>query len=266
MSVIRREDAVSLALSQGAVLEATMTGQISAVVYDMEPGGGESAVAFVKAVHSARSDWPVWLYYIPRAAQIEQVAEAASLRGVWATPQLGGLGQEGDLRVQVRRLLTSLPRARLLALLDSILRMLPAPVIAFLQASLQQVDSGGSTRVKVQDVTAGRPTTLRHLERICQATALPGPKQLLDHLLLLFFSYKALFYDVPLPRAAEHGGLGPSALRGLAHRAYGRDAQWAELEPRSRFDFALMALADVCNVPRCTAEEIVQKAAGERWA
>lgn len=265
LGAIRHEGGHGVALSQAAVLGSAVTRSIAALVYDMG-AYGRSAVDFVRRVHAARPDWPVWLYYIPRAASTENVAEVASLRGVWATPQLAGLRAEYDLRVQARRMLALLPRARLLALLDNVLRGLPPAVRPLLETGLERVERNAGTRVKAREVAADMASTLRQAQRACQAAGLLSPKHLLDRLTLVFVAFKALMFDVPLPLAAQQVGLGPRAFRELQCRVFGRNARWARLDTRSQFDLALIALTAACRLPPTAAEEILQGGVMERYA
>ena len=221
---------------------------------------------FVRQVHAARPDWPVWLYYPARTAVIERVADLVSVRGVWATPQGIGPVHEREIRAHIRRLVTSVPRVRLLYLLDSILRPLPMEVRGYLEVSLTHRDHAGPRAFRVRDGAATAVGQLRHLERLCNAATLPGPKRLLDHLMLVFLTFKTLAFDVPLPRAAEQVGLSPKAVDRLRHGVLGAAAQWAELQPRAQFEFALMALAQACKAPQQAAEDIVERIVREHLA
>ncbi len=166
----------------------------------------------------------------------------------------------------MRRLLDSVPRVRLLHFLDGVLRSLPAEVREFLELSLERRDHGESSRFRIRNGAGGFKNMIRHLERACHAATLPGPKRLLDHLMLVFVTFKRFAFDVPLTGAVEQAGLSAKAFDRLRHRVLGADTQWAELEPRAQFEFALMALAETCSVPRETATEIVEQVAGKRLA
>lgn len=146
-NAIQHEGGSTSTLTRAGVLEAATAGRISALVYDMEPGDRSSA-DFVERVHAARPDWPVWLYYPSRVSVIERVTEVASLRGVWATPQQADPMHEAAIRAHVRRLLVSVPRVRLLRLMDSMLRPVPFAVRRFLELGLERRDQGvqGSQR------------------------------------------------------------------------------------------------------------------------
>jgi hypothetical protein len=262
---LRREGGHGVALSQTAVLAGSATRTMRALIYDMV-SHGRDAVDFVRRVHGARPDWPVWLYYVPRPGVIGRVGDVVTLRGVWATPQMTGPAQDADAGLHARRLMTALPRTRLLGVLDPLLRSLPLPVRTFLESSLEPTDLSATSRHSVRDASAALPHTQRHLERLCQDAGLLAPKKLLDRMTLVFIAFQGLVFDVPLDQAAQHAGLEPRALRELHHRVLGSDARWAELAPQSQFDFALIALARACNVSPGVAEQIVQRAAEERRA
>jgi hypothetical protein len=259
---LRQEGGHALAVSRSDVLTAAEAGMTAGLVYDLEPGDARAA-EFVWKVQSARPDWPVWLYYPPRAAVIERVADVAALRGVWATQQGTGPLHEKEIRVHVRRLVTSVPRVRLLCLLDSVLRPLPAAVRQYLEAMLEHRDHAGPRAFRVRNGAANFPGTIRHLERLSRAATGLGPKRLLDRLMLVFLTFKTLVFDVPLLSAAEQAGLSSKTFDRLRHHALGPDARWAELEPRAQFEFALMALAKACRVPQHTAQEVMHKVALE---
>jgi len=244
-------------LGRGQVLEATGGTRVAALVYDMAPEEG-CALDFVKDVSAVRPDWPIWLYHAPCAALMEQVADLACLRNVWASSQAGGPLHDAEVRMHVRRLLTSVPRVRLLHLLDSVLRPLPGEVRDFLEISLAQRDHAGPRAFRVRNGAANLPSKLRQLERLCHAASVPGPKRLLDHVMLVFATFKTVACDVPLPRAAGQAGLSLKALDDLRHRVLGPHTRWAELEPRARFEFALMALAKACDAPQQAAAEILR--------
>jgi hypothetical protein len=265
LSALRREGGHGVALSEAVVLAGSATRTMGALIYDMV-SHGRDAVDFVRQAHAARPAWPVWLYYVPRPAVIARVSEVATFRGVWATPQMTGPAEEADLRLHARRLMTSLPRTRLLAVLDPLLRALPRTVRTFLRSGLDPAGPGGTRRQKVRDVSAGLPHTQRHLERLCQDAGLLAPKKLLDRMTLVFLAFKGLLFNVPLEHAAQQAGPDPRALRALHHGVFGPDARWADLEPRAQFEFALMAFAEACRVSPATAEEIMQRAATERYA
>jgi hypothetical protein len=83
VNAIELEGARGLALTRAAVLDATKTGAIDGLIYDLEPGDATSTI-FVKMVHDARPDWPLLLYHAPRLALIERVVESAlSKRWMW---------------------------------------------------------------------------------------------------------------------------------------------------------------------------------------
>ena len=261
----QQEHGCAVPLTRSEVLDAVVRRTITALVYDMEPGD-RAAVEFVRQVHATRPDWPVWLYHTPRAAVIDAVAHVVSLPGVWATSQGMEPLPEQEIRMQVRRLVTSVPRVRLLYLLNSVLRPLPAEARQFLELALERSDGGDALRFKVRNGTTGNRGQLRHLERLCgRATGL-GPKRLFDHLVLVFLAFKALASDVPLGRAAEQAGLSPKDLNRLGHRVLGADADVAALDPRAQFEYALVALAKVCKAPPAAAEDIVQQVVHERSA
>jgi hypothetical protein len=262
---MQQERARAVALTRSQVVDGTAGGRIAGLVCDMEPGD-VAAVDFVRGVHAARPDWPLWLYYAPRAAVIEAVAQVASLRGVWATPQGTGPLHEMEIRVHARHLVTSVPHVRLLYLLDPVLRRLPAEARAFLAAGLVCGDGSEAKRGRIRNGAAGNQAKLRHLERLCVAATGVGPKRLLDHLLLVFLTFKALAFEVPLKRAAEPAGLSPKDLHRLRHRVLGTDGEAAALEPRAQFEFALMAMAMVCKAPRQAVREIVRQVVREQPA
>lgn len=264
-SAIRQEHGRIVALTRREVLDATPGGRIAGLIYDMEPGD-TTAVDLVRRVHAARPDWPMWLYHAPRAAVIEGVGHVASLRGVWATSQGTGPLHEKELRMHARRLVTSVPRVRLLYLLDKILRPLPAEVREFLGVVLQRLDGGEAKRFRIRNGTAGNRGNLRHLERLCVTATGLGPKRLFDHLLLVLLTFKALAFDVPLEHPAEQARLSRKDLDRLRHRILGTDAESAALEPRAQFEYALMALTKVCKAPPGAAGEIVQQVVRERLA
>lgn len=245
----------ALTLTAAALLGASPASGIDALVYDLEPGDA-SAAELVRRARSARPDWPVWLYYAPRALVTERAAEVASLRSVWATPQGTDPRHEAEVHVHLRRLLNSVPRVRLLQILGPILRALPPEVQAFLQIGLER----GERRFTVRDGAGLDAGHLRRLERVCHAAEIRGPKHLVDCLLLTFLAYKTFAFEMPPSSAAVEAGVSPRALRGLRKRVLGVEAGWAALAPGSQFEFALMALADACNVPRWAAEEIVREA------
>jgi len=264
-AAIKREGGSSVTLTRRDVLDTAAGGRIAGLVYDMEPGD-ESAVDFVKRVHAVRPDWPLWLYYPLRVSVIERVANVASLRGVWATQQGIGRLHEEELRVHLRRLVTSVPRVRLLYLLDSILDPLPAEVRQYLEAMLEHREHAGPRAFRVRNGAATLPGTLRHLEHLSHAATGLGPKRLLDRLVLVFLTFKTFLFDVPLLSAAEQAGLSPKTVDRLRHRALGPDARWAELEPRAQFEFALMALAMACKSRGATVQDVVERVVRERLA
>ena len=264
-SAIRREHGWSVPLTRSEVVDAAARRTIAALVYDMEPGD-RTGVDLVRQVHATRPEWPTWLYYAPRATLMDVVAEVLSLRGVWATSQGTGPVHEQEIRMHARHLVTSVPRVRLLSLLDSILRPLPREARQLLEMGLARLDGGVATRFRIRNGTTGNRGALRHLERLCvRATGL-GPKGLLDHLVLVFLAFKALAFDVPLERAADQMGFSPKDLHRLGHRLLGADADAAALDPRAQFEYALVALAKVCKAPRAAAEDIVQQVVRERSA
>lgn len=136
----------------------------------------------------------------------------------------------------------------------------------FLELALQRSDGGDASRFRVRNGTAGDRGTLRYLERVCRRATGLGPKRLFDHLLLVFLTFKALAFDVPLERAAEQASLSSKDLDRLRHRVLGSDADAAALGPRAQFEYALMALTKVCKAPPAAAEDIVQQVVRERSA
>lgn len=262
-TAIQKEHGRSVPLTPAMLPDAMAAARIAGLVYDMELGG-RGAVDVVRQVHAARRDWPVWLYYPPVAAVIERVAEVASLRGVWATPQAMGPLHEREIRANIRQLLASVPRVRLLYLLDSILRPLPGDVREYLEVSLAHRDYSAPWVFRVRDVAPSLRCGLRHLERVCQAATGMGPKRLLDRLMLVFLSFKVLAFEIPLRKAAEQAGLSSKAVDHLRHRAFGADARWAELQPDAQFELALIALAQACRVPENMAEEVLQRTIRQR--
>ncbi len=262
---IRQHGGRTTRLSQAQLVQATRSDEISAVVYDMEPGG-PSAVDLVHTVHDERPDWPMWIYYAPRAPVMDAVAQVASLRGVWATARAAALPVAAQVGIHVRRLLSSAPGARLLRLLRRVLEPLPTEVRVFLEASLEGTGRDAPARFKVGDGTAHVRSRLRHLERLCQAASLPRPKRLLDHVLFVSLAYETFVFDLPLARAGTHMGLSRKAIDGLRQRVLGPAARLARSQPRAQFEFAVMALAGVCRVPRRTADEVVERAVHERLA
>jgi len=262
---IRREGGRALASTRADVLAATAGGGVGALVYDLEPADA-SAADLVRQIHGARPDWPVWLYYAPRVGVIEAVADVASLRGVWATPQGIGSLHDGEIRPHIRRLVRSMPRVQLLHLLGSILRPLPTEVREYLEVSLEHRDHAGPRSFRVRNGAANLPAKLRHLERMCKAATGLGPKRLLDHLVLAFLTFKGLAFDIPVARAAEQAGLSLKDLDRLRHRVLATDAESVALEPRAQFEYALIALTMVCRAPREAAGEIVQQIVRERLA
>jgi len=166
----------------------------------------------------------------------------------------------------VRRLLTSVPRVRLLYLLDSVLRPLAVEAREFLEVGLERLDGGEAKRFRIRSGVAGRQGKLRHLERLCVTATGLGPKRLFDHLLLVFLTFKALAFDMPLDSAAEQAGLSRKDLDRLRRRILGLDADAASLEPRAQFEYAVIALTKVCKAPPEAAGEIVQQVVRERLA
>jgi hypothetical protein len=262
---IQQEGGRALCLDQADVLDATASGRIAALVYDLEPGDAP-AVDLVVQVHAARQDWPVWLYYVPRIEVIERLAELAHLRNIWATPQSIGPVQAAEIRAHSRRLLRSVPRIRLLRLLDSILQPLPAEVREFLEVSLARRDHAGPRAFRSRNGAASLPTTLRRLERVCCSATLPGPKRLLDNLMCVFLTFRTFAFDVPLSSAAEQAGLSSKALDDLRHRVLGAASGAAKADPRAQFELAVMALAKACNAPHWAAGELVDQIARDRVA
>lgn len=262
---ILQERGRPVVLTPRQVLAVTEAAGVDALVYDME-SGDSSAVDVVSRVHAARPDWPIWLYYPPHPSVAKGVAEVASLRGVWATAQAAGPEHDAEIRMHLRRLVTSVPRLRVLHLLDSVLRQLPADVREFLKVGLDRLDGGGAQRFRVRNGTADDRGKLRRLERLCvKATGL-GPKRLLDHLLLVFLAFKVLAFDVLLERAAEQAGLSPRDLDRLRRRVLGTDAHAAALDPRAQFEYALIALAKVCQAPSEAVGDIVHQVVREQLA
>ncbi len=262
---IQHEGGHAVALAQAEVLDATAGRKVSALVYDMEPEDAPPP-AFLRRVHAARPDWPIWLYHRRCVPVMEWVAEVGSLRSVWATAQLPGPEHETEIRVHVRRLLTSVPRVRLLHLLDSVLRPLPTEGRGFLEMGLERLDQGQAKRFRIRNGTAGNRGELRHLERVCLTATGLGPKRLFDRLLLVFLTFKTLAFDLPLDRAAEQVGLSSKDLDRLRCRVLGADADSAALEPRAQFEYALIALTRACKVPEQAARRIVQQVVRERLA
>ncbi len=260
---IRQEGGQTVALPRDAILHATASGGISALVYDMEPGD-PIAVGLIRRIHAARPDCPIWLYYAPRLAVIERVAEVTWLGGVGATPQLSSPLHDAEIRAHVRHMLAFVPQVCLLHVLDSVMRSLPAEVRRFLEFRLECSDQGGAQHVKNRGPMVLARSELRHLERVCHNATLPGPMRLLDHLILALVTFKSFAFEIPLPGAVQQAGLSPKAFRRLRFGVFGADAQWVELEPRAQFDFALTAFAKACNIPRHAAEEIVEQVTRER--
>ena len=151
---ITRLGGQALALSRAAILSATLSAGIDALVFDLEPGD-LSARDFVRTVHAARPDWPVWLYYGLRILIIERLAEVASLPRVWATPQLAHPAREAEIRVHVQSLVTSVPRFRLLRVLDPLLRTRPGEVRQFLETTFESAEQGGWSGTAATDTLRG---------------------------------------------------------------------------------------------------------------
>src|SRR3990172_6349819 len=116
-----------VALTAAEALSAISSRRIDVWIWDMEPAS-PSSLELIRRVHMARPELPVWLYYSRRTAVIEPAAEAESLQNISATPQLRGPLQEIEIRAHLRRLLSSLPRIRLVRLVDRMLCSLPAEV------------------------------------------------------------------------------------------------------------------------------------------
>jgi hypothetical protein len=262
VNAIELEGARGLALTRAAVLDATKTGAIDGLIYDLEPGDATSTI-FVKMVHDARPDWPLLLYHAPRLALIERVVESALFEGVWSTPQVLGPAHDAELRIHIQRLLTSAPRLRPSKLLSDMFRTLPSDVRRFLESSLERSASADIGRPRVGEGVAGVRAQVRQLERACQQAMLPPPKRLLDHLLIVRLTFKSLLFGMPLAAVAEQAGLSHKALRELWRRALGTDARIARLDARAGFEIAFMALARACRVPQALAEKVAQKAASE---
>ncbi len=260
---VQLEGAEPLRVAKAQALEVTTRARIAALVYDMEPGDA-SAVEFVIRVHAARPDWPVWLYYRPRPAVIERVAEVAALPGIWSASQGSGDRHEAEIRAHVRRLVTAVPRVRLLHLLDSVLRPVPVEVRQFLEVSLAHRVHTGPAAFRIRNGAANLSTNLRHLEKVCKSATDAGPKRLSDDLLLVFLTFKTLVFRVPLRTGAEHAGISSKDLDRLCRRVLGPDAEAAALEPRAQFEYALAALTKACRLPAEAADEIVQQVLREQ--
>lgn len=262
---IRQHGAQSKHLARAELLQATPDRAIAALVYDMEPGGAP-AVDLIRAVRHARPEWPIWIYYAPRPLLMDAAALVASFRGIWATARVTHPAGEAEIDVHVRRLLTSAPRARLLRLLKSVLEPLPREVGAFLQTSLEGTSHIAPVRVKAANGTPHPRSRLRHLERLCDAADLPGPKRLLDHVWFVLLTYVSFAFDIPLRRVAAQEGLSRKGLERLRRRLLGGGAHVARLQPDVQFELALMSLTKVCGTPPQSADDIVQEVLGERQA
>jgi hypothetical protein len=236
-------------LTQTEILAAGPARGFRALVYDLEPGDALAA-AFVRRVRAARPGWPIWLYYAPRPAVIERVAEVARLRGVWATAQGDTALHAAEVRVHLRTLVSFLPCAQLLAILDNVFGAGPMELRRFLEAALEALARGDATGSNVGGGAASILSSRRHLERTCKAANLPRPKRLPDHLTLLLIALTTFAFDVPLASAAEQVGLSPQNLRALCHRVLGDGTRWAMLDPSAQFEFALMALAKAYKAPQ----------------
>lgn len=221
-------------------------------------------MAFVRKLHTARPDWPLWIYYEPREPVIQRVADVAMLSGVWATAQVSHAAQDAEVRVHVQRLIDSAPPQRLLHYLDPLLRQLPAEVRGFFAAQLGRRNEATLAQAPARHAETETRSDQRRLERICQVTGLPAPSTLLDHLLFTYVAFSSVALNVPLGVAAEDAALSPKALRGLLRRAMGTDARWAALAPASLFEFAIVSFAKACSMPEQLAQDVVQQVALER--
>jgi hypothetical protein len=192
---IRQEGGWTIALTRADVLPTATDGGADALVYDLEPDDLDG-VAFVRQVRTTRPDWPVWIYYPPRGSFAERAAELGPLRWLCTTPQMAGTVGERQVAPHVGALVAAAPRLQFARILTSLLRPIPTEVQRFLTSSVEELGVGGASprSIGVRGGIAESDADRRRLERICQATDLPGPKRLQDDATLAFLAFKSFAF------------------------------------------------------------------------
>jgi len=89
----------------------------------------------------------------------------------------------------------------------------------------------------------------RRLEQLCQAYSLPTPKELVDHICLLWLTFVAEQKEVTTAATAHEAGITTKQLHRLRHRLLPKSTGLPQLEPARNSISPCWGFADTVRYP-----------------